>query len=371
MAARGDREAANCLDALKGLVALMLAHRLAEQPAKEPHVVVQSMIAFRLRPLRRGGRRNGGGGSGGSVFFDIHEVSRSLAKPAGGGFSIADFEPTRTGAAKPLAAALPARSKLTKRRATASSATDASDTIAMRPATFGAAPMLAPSSPNIFDQWDTYHKVVAANFMFHREIAEALRRALEARFSGRLPAFLDLGCGDATAPAPGPAGPGAAPLQGRRSLGDGARARRARTDRSAFLVTLTHGDILEALDEDESDDVIHSSFVLHHLPTERKAEFFRRAARRLAPEGLLLLVDVVREEDELLDDYFRRYCGWLRREWRGLSAEELDAICDHLVNNDLPEPYSTLVALARAAGLKEAPGGVHYGAHRLLSFARE
>jgi len=53
-----------------------------------------------------------------------------------------------------------------------------------------------------------------------------------------------------------------------------------------------------------------------------------------------------------------------------LSAEERDAICDHLVNNDLPEPYSTLVALARAAGLRETPGGVHYGAHRLVCFAR-
>jgi hypothetical protein len=78
----------------------------------------------------------------------------------------------------------------------------------------------------------------------------------------------------------------------------------------------------------------------------------------------------VREEDESLDDYFRRYCGWLRREWTSLSAEEQDAICDHLVNNDLPEAYSTLVALARAAGLRETPGGVHYGAHRLICFAR-
>ena len=117
-------------------------------------------------------------------------------------------------------------------------------------------------------------------------------------------------------------------------------------------VTLTHGDILEALDEDNSYDAIHSSFVLHHLPTERKAEFFRRAARRLAPDGLLLLVDTACEEDETLDDYLQRYCGWLRRDWTGLSAQELDAICDHIVNNDMPEPYSTLLALARAAGLR-------------------
>ena len=230
--------------------------------------------------------------------------------------------------------------------------------------------MSAPSSPNIFDQWDTYHKVVAANFMFHREIAEALRRALAARFSGRRPAFLDLGCGDATALAPVLRDQPPSRYQG-VDLSETALELAARELADLPCpVTLTHGDILEALDEDDSHDAIHSSFVLHHLPTERKAEFFRRAARQLAPDGLLLLVDVVREEDESLDDYFRRYCGWLRREWTSLSAEEQDAICDHLVNNDLPEAYSTLVALARAAGLRETPGGVHYGAHRLICFAR-
>ena len=98
MTARGDREAADRLDALEGLVALMLAHGFAEQPAQQPHIIVQPMVAFpRLGLLRRGGRGNGGGVSGGgSVVVDIHEVSRSLAKPAGGGFSITDFAPSRT-----------------------------------------------------------------------------------------------------------------------------------------------------------------------------------------------------------------------------------------------------------------------------------
>ena len=230
--------------------------------------------------------------------------------------------------------------------------------------------MSAPSSPNIFDQWDTYHKVVAANFMFHREIAEALRRALADGFSGPRPAFLDLGCGDATALAPVLREQPPSRYKG-VDLSETALALAARELADLPCpVTLTHGDILEALDEDDSHDAIHSSFVLHHLPTERKAEFFRRAARRLAPDGLLLLVDTTREEDETLDDYLQRYCGWLRRDWTGLRAQELDVICDHIVNNDMPEPYSTLLALARAAGLKESPGGVHYAAHRLVCFAR-
>jgi len=231
--------------------------------------------------------------------------------------------------------------------------------------------MSTQSSPNIFDLWDTYHKVVAANLMFHREIAQAMRQALAARFPGRRPAFLDLGCGDATALVPILRDFPPSRYRG-VDLSETALALAARELANLPCpVTLAHGDIIEALAEDDSYDVIHSSFVLHHLPTGQKGEFFRRAARRLTPNGLLLLVDVVREEDETLDDYHRRYCAWVRRDWTGLSAEERDAICDHLVANDLPEPFSTLLALAQAAGMQEAPGGVQYGAHRLACFARE
>jgi SAM-dependent methyltransferase len=231
--------------------------------------------------------------------------------------------------------------------------------------------MSMQSSPNIFDLWDTYHKVVAANLMFHREIAQAMRQALAAKFSGRRPAFLDLGCGDATALVPILRDFPPSRYKG-VDLSETALALAARELANLPCpVTLAHGDIIEALAEDDSYDVIHSSFALHHLPTEQKGEFFRRALLRLAPGGLLLLVDVVREEDESLDDYMRGYCAWVRRDWTGLSAEERDAVCDHLVNNDLPETLSTLLALARAAGLQQTPGGVQYGAHRLVCFARD
>ena len=134
-------------------------------------------------------------------------------------------------------------------------------------------------------------------------------------------------------------------------------------------MTLARGDILAALAEDDAYDVIYSSFVLHHLATEQKGEFFRLASRRLAPGGLLLLVDTMREEGETLDDYVRRYCAWLRREWAGLSAQEKEFICDHIINNDRPEPFSTLLTQARAAGLEVAPGGARHGAHWLTCFA--
>ena len=57
--------------------------------------------------------------------------------------------------------------------------------------------MTEPDAIDFFRAWDTYAKVVAANYMFHRELGQGVRDALRRRFEGRSFSLLDLGCGDA------------------------------------------------------------------------------------------------------------------------------------------------------------------------------
>jgi hypothetical protein len=58
------------------------------------------------------------------------------------------------------------------------------------------------SATAFFDTWQTYRKVVAANYMYHVEIKADIERLLRARYAGRRVSFLDLGCGDAATIAP-------------------------------------------------------------------------------------------------------------------------------------------------------------------------
>jgi hypothetical protein len=130
-------------------------------------------------------------------------------------------------------------------------------------------------------------------------------------------------------------------------------------------------DILAALAADTGlYDVVYTSFALHHLSTEQKVEFFRGVAQRMAEDGLLLLTDIVREEDESLPVYLGRYCDWLRSDWSALDAEEKASVCDHILNNDRPETFSELRAQAQAAGLGDAVAVARYGWHRVLCFRR-
>jgi SAM-dependent methyltransferase len=229
-------------------------------------------------------------------------------------------------------------------------------------------PMSELSSKSFFDTWDTYQKVVAGDYMFHREIGLELKLILQTHFAGRPFSILDLGCGDAATLAPLLA---EMALQQYKGVDLSETALTLAADKLHSLpcrVELMHGDILAALAEDAVYDAVHSSFALHHLPTAQKAEFFHLAAQRLKKNGLLLLADVMREEDEELDVYYQRYCSWLRAHFTALSSDEKDLICDHIVKNDFPEPCSILEAQARAAGLSRTVYSARHGWHRLMCF---
>jgi cyclopropane fatty-acyl-phospholipid synthase-like methyltransferase len=226
-----------------------------------------------------------------------------------------------------------------------------------------------PSAVGFFQVWDTYAKVVAANYMFHRELGEAIKAALRAHFGDRSFSMLDLGCGDAATLAPLLPGLALKSYQG-ADLSEAALKLAAKNlSGLSCPVKLVEADFMAALADASPQDAIYSSFAIHHLTTERKADFFRLAAQKLNPNGLLVLVDVTREEGQGLAAYHRAYCDWLRETMVSLSREEADQICDHLVNNDLPEPYSLLETQAEAAGLKPLPGALPQKWHRLMLFA--
>jgi SAM-dependent methyltransferase len=225
------------------------------------------------------------------------------------------------------------------------------------------------SAVRFFHVWDTYAKVVAANYMFHREIGEAVKTALRARFADRPFSILDLGCGDAATFAPLLADFALTSYKG-ADLSEAALALAARNlSRLACPVELVQAELMSELAASEPVDVIYVSFALHHLTTPRKADFFALAAQKLAPGGMLLLADVVREEGQSLAAYHAAYCDWLRDSMATLDASEKDAICEHLVNNDLPEPFSVLRAQAAAAGLGMLAVAEPQKWHRLMPFA--
>jgi cyclopropane fatty-acyl-phospholipid synthase-like methyltransferase len=213
------------------------------------------------------------------------------------------------------------------------------------------------SVQEIFNAWSVYDTVLENNYMFHNEIYEDVKHFLSVRYAQGPFKILDLGCGNARHLALALQNCSVACYRG-YDLSEAAitQARHNLADLNC-PIELYQGDLLEGLQTNtEKYDLIFSSFALHHLAPDGKAAFFELAYHALNEKGIVLLIDTAREENEDRPSYLNRYCGWLRAEWKSMSSEELDFICNHIQNGDFPETASgirTLAAHARFSTCRE------------------
>ena len=220
--------------------------------------------------------------------------------------------------------------------------------------------------------WSLYDLITEYNYMFHQEIYAGVGQLLGLRDDTGRYCLLDLGCGNARYLAP-------CLQQFPPALYEGvdlseaalAEARGYLTDLPDVRVVLTHRDLLEAVEATgKTWDVIFTGFALHHLMSVDKARFFQAVGRCLAEQGWLILVDVVREENQSREDYLNGYLKCMRDTWINVPPDQLEEACTHVHDHDYPEYFSTLQEMAAAAGLKTSRIINHYRQHHTLLFSR-
>ena len=203
-----------------------------------------------------------------------------------------------------------------------------------------------------FDQWHLYKKVVAFNYLHHREAYAALAGALD-RFDKPF-RFLDLGAGDAAWTSQVLQG---RPLRRYEAVDlspvalDLARKNFARTDCEALF---TVGDFCDALRSgSDVEDVIFIGLSFHHLPLADKRVMLPVIRKRLAEHGSFLCYEPIHAENESRAQVLERWWQDVLRDWTELTPEELSAVQDHVFNNDYPESCETYARIAREAGFAE------------------
>lgn len=208
--------------------------------------------------------------------------------------------------------------------------------------------------------------------MFHQEIYAGVGRLLSLRDDSGRYRLLDLGCGNARYLAPCLRQSPPALYEG-VDLSEAAliEARGYLADLAGSAVTLTQGDLLQAVEATgKTWDVIFTGFAVHHLSSADKARFFQAVGRCLAENGWLILVDVVREENQSREDYLDGYLKCMRDTWSKIPPDQLEEACTHVHDHDYPEYFSTLQEMAAAAGLQASRIVNQYGQHQILLFTR-
>ena len=234
--------------------------------------------------------------------------------------------------------------------------------------------MTTPSAVNgdetaLFRQaWTLYDTITAMNYMFHREIYSLVAAVLKQRHGGGPYSLLDLGCGNARFMAPCFA---EAPPSRYDGVDLSAAALQEAREHLAALkqVTLHHQDMLHAARQaDAAFDVIFTSFAVHHLDAEEKQQLFHACAARLAPGGMLMMVDIVREENQSREEYLERYLETMRARWTQVRPDHLEEACAHVAAFDFPETLSSLARMASAAGLSQMQLLQRHDQHHVIAF---
>ncbi len=233
--------------------------------------------------------------------------------------------------------------------------------------------MTSAESTTIFTRsWSLYDLITEHNYMFHQEIYAGVGRLLSLREDAGRYRLQDLGCGNARYLAPCLRQSPPTVYEG-VDLSEAAliEARSYLADLPGATVTLTQGDLLEAVEATSKTwDVIFTGFAVHHLTSVDKARFFQAVGSCLAGKGWLILVDVVREENQSREDYLEGYLKCMRDNWIKVPPDQLEEACTHVHDHDYPEYFSTLQEMAAAAGLQASRIVNQYGQHHTLLFAR-
>jgi SAM-dependent methyltransferase len=221
------------------------------------------------------------------------------------------------------------------------------------------------------DNWNVYQKIIANNYMLHKEFSHCTREALS---TAAIPikSVLDLGCGDAQLIAKDLASIGIEAYTG-YDLSEAALAQAEH-----FLQylpaqkKLSLGRMEQLLkSSNENWDLIYSSYAIHHLPDAGKQEIMQEVYNHLHPNGLFLMIDVMRKKDQSRDAYMDYYIGGIRKNWPGLEVGEQDMIANHIHEYDFPAIDTDLIDWARSIGFSVQKAPVQDDRHQMLIMQKQ
>ncbi len=205
---------------------------------------------------------------------------------------------------------------------------------------------------SFFDLWSIYELVLDHDYMFHRELYGEVARTLTARFGEHPFSVLDLGCGSGRHLAPVLRARQVVRYQGHDLSPVAIGHARRNFAGLAGPARFEEGDLRVALMKEDGErfDLIFSGFTLHHFTAREREEILRLARRRLAPGGLVLVLDSMRDEGQTREVWLDAYCGWIEAEWRAIPKEGLVEILGHIRACDQPGTLAEHEAAATKAG---------------------
>lgn len=199
--------------------------------------------------------------------------------------------------------------------------------------------------------WELYRKIIAHNYMNHREIITTLTSLT--RSSVGKPAVLEVGSGDAYAMSQTFAGTRELSYTAIDMSEHALKYARQNLTNSRWKLDLRVGNMFDIVQElDTTFDIILAGYSLHHFGSDRKAILLKRFRPLLNPNGMLIVYDIFKREDESREDYLERVLAHCRAHWTRMEEQQMKTIHEHVRENDYPESIESLRAIANNCGFR-------------------
>jgi ubiquinone/menaquinone biosynthesis C-methylase UbiE len=213
-------------------------------------------------------------------------------------------------------------------------------------------------SNTMFDEWDLYARILANNYMRHRDISAVVREHLAGM--DRSCRVLDLGCGDGWMARECLKSTQVRHYVGIDTSADAiARVRAcppAGSDPDNARIDLYCEDVLTALPALPAGefDLVLSSYCLHHFSQPQKLVVLRQIRRVLTPDGSFIWTDLARHNQQTRDTYLKSVVHEIRQNYRTLRSEEVEEAIAHIASSDYPEEEQWMLDTARECGFSLA-----------------
>lgn len=102
--------------------------------------------------------------------------------------------------------------------------------------------------------------------------------------------------------------------------------------------------------EEGNFDVIHSSYAIHHLQDDEKKKLLQNCYARLNAKGVMIMIDILRNEGQTKDEYIEEYIDNIKATWQMVTEEEKQQVFDHMRNYDFPAVTGDVVNWATETG---------------------
>jgi 2-polyprenyl-3-methyl-5-hydroxy-6-metoxy-1,4-benzoquinol methylase len=220
--------------------------------------------------------------------------------------------------------------------------------------TSGGAVVDAAALKQFQQQWATYRKVVAGDYLSHREIGSILQATLNEVFASPF-SFLDIACGDASVMKTALAGTKVRHYHGIDLSQPALELAAANLAAMPFKVDRDHRDFVEAMmRRPEHADAAWCSLSIHHLATNHKLNLIKAIRKAVGGRGIFLLYEPTRRADEDRNAFLTRFQRTNQSLWSVLTPAEWAQIWQHVSTCDFPETAAAWCELGREAGFREA-----------------